>query len=160
MHPFGQTVWLWRRARGLTQAALARCARIPRPNLSAIERGRREVSVRTARALALALDVTPGVLVDGMVPGAKRSMMTLSRATLERIADAAVLNRPARGARECQLADDLRRVLAPRILASRRRVARVHGSQRAAEEAWARLEAFCGPALVQSLVQRGADRLG
>jgi transcriptional regulator with XRE-family HTH domain len=61
--PFGETVLAWRLARGMTQAALARAACIPRPNLSAIERGDREVTLKTLRALALALEVRPGVLV-------------------------------------------------------------------------------------------------
>lgn len=69
MLPFGETVLAWRLARGLTQAALANLARVSRPNLSAIERGQREVTLGTLRALAVALDVRPGVLVDGVSPG-------------------------------------------------------------------------------------------
>ncbi|HMF41326.1 MAG TPA: helix-turn-helix transcriptional regulator, partial [Polyangia bacterium] len=70
MQPFGETVLAWRLARGMTQAELGRAARIPRPNLSAIERGDREVTLKTLRALALALDVRPGVLADGIPPEA------------------------------------------------------------------------------------------
>ena len=66
--PFGQAVMLWRRQGGLTQQALARRAGIPQPNLSAIERGGRAVSLTTIRALAAALGVRPGMLVDGMPP--------------------------------------------------------------------------------------------
>lgn len=65
MIPFGQAVLLWRLHRGLTQQTLAVKARVPRSNLSAIERGKREVSLRTLRSLALALEVRPGVLADG-----------------------------------------------------------------------------------------------
>ena len=68
MAPFGETVLLWRLQRGLTQKELARRAGVPRPNLSAIERGQLEVSLKTVRALALALGVRPGVLVDGIAP--------------------------------------------------------------------------------------------
>jgi transcriptional regulator with XRE-family HTH domain len=50
---------------GLTQAALARRARIPRPVLSAYENGRRQPSVailsRLARAVGLRLELTPTI---------------------------------------------------------------------------------------------------
>ena len=86
MRPFGETVLAWRLTRGMTQAQLARAAKLPRPNLSAIERGDREVTLRTLRALALALDVRPGALVDGETPGAGPP---LTRTQMERIANAA-----------------------------------------------------------------------
>ena len=158
MPPLGQTVWLWRRHRGLTQAALAARSGIPRPNLSAIERDRREVSVRTVRALAAALALRPGLLVDGLPPD-QEVRPPLSRATMERIADAVAFTRSVRGARERQLARDLRRILANRMLALHRGTPRVRVSRLASTEAWVRLEALCGPAVVQSLVQRVVDRL-
>jgi transcriptional regulator with XRE-family HTH domain len=87
MQPLGPTVMAWRLARGMTQSQLARAAHIPRPNLSAIERGERDVTLRTLRALALALDVRPGVLADGESP--HRDTPSLSRAAMERVAKAA-----------------------------------------------------------------------
>jgi transcriptional regulator with XRE-family HTH domain len=45
MLPFGATVVAWRLARAMSQENLARAAGIPRPNLSAIERGEREVTL-------------------------------------------------------------------------------------------------------------------
>ena len=87
MVPFGETILLWRLARGMSQAELAQAAPMSRPNLSAIERGDREVTLRTLRRLALALDVRPGILVDGIVPAA--AGRPLGRRALERIASAA-----------------------------------------------------------------------
>jgi transcriptional regulator with XRE-family HTH domain len=113
MHPFGETVLAWRLARGMTQSELARTARIPRPNLSAIERGDREVTLKTLRALALALDVRPGVLADGMPPDA--GTRPLSRTRLERIARAAVRGTPPRDTREAVIANGLRNALSARI---------------------------------------------
>jgi transcriptional regulator with XRE-family HTH domain len=101
MAPFGETVLAWRVTRGLTQAELARRARVPRPNLSAIERGDREVTVRTLRSLALALDIRPGILVDGIMPGANAPPLT--RAALERIASAAVSGARLPDAREAKI---------------------------------------------------------
>ena len=85
--PFGETVLAWRLARGMSQAELASAARMSRPNLSAVERGDREVTLRTLRQLALALDVRPGVLADGIAP--TTSGRPLGRRALERIAGAA-----------------------------------------------------------------------
>ena len=88
MLPFGQTVRVWRVHRGMTQQQLAQAAHIPRPNLSAIEQGKREVSLSTLRALALALEVQPGVLVDGIPPSLSGGMSSpFSRKALEEIAD-------------------------------------------------------------------------
>src|SRR5262245_22609401 len=85
MLPFGQTVLLWRLHRGLTQGALAQAARIPRPNLSAMERGAREVSLRTIRALALALNIPAGILVDGVPPSLSAGQKPWTREELERV---------------------------------------------------------------------------
>ncbi len=52
-----QPVKVWREYRGLTQAALARAARITPAYLSQIETGVREGSVRVLTALARALQV-------------------------------------------------------------------------------------------------------
>ncbi len=87
MLPFGETVLVWRLTRGMSQEALARAASMSRPNLSAVERGDREVTLRTLRQLALALDVRPGILADGQPPPLLNE--PLGRAALERIAGAA-----------------------------------------------------------------------
>jgi transcriptional regulator with XRE-family HTH domain len=113
MVPFGETVLAWRLARGMSQAALAKASRIPRPNLSAVERGDREVTLKTLRALALALDVRPGVLADGIPPGSGGP--ALSRTRLERIARAAVGGVRPSDAREAGLADNLRRAMTERL---------------------------------------------
>ena len=85
MVPFGEAVLLWRLERGLTQQQLAKRAGVSRPNLSAIETGLRDASLRSVRALALALDVRPGLLVDGIAPGEEEAKRGRSRAAMERI---------------------------------------------------------------------------
>lgn len=116
MGPFGETVLAWRLVRQMTQAQLARAARVPRPNLSAIERGDREVTLKTLRALALALDVTPGTLVDGEMPGGRMPPMTRTR--LERISRAVVSGRLLADPRERTLVAQL-----ATVMSSRRRAA-------------------------------------
>ena len=56
-------VKVWRGYRGMTQAELAEKAGFDQADVSRIERGQREPTGRTLRALASALDVTVGDLV-------------------------------------------------------------------------------------------------
>lgn len=159
MLPFSQTVLLWRLERGLTQAELAQRARMARPNLSAIERGKREVSLGTLRALAVSLNVRPGVLADGLPPRASSKVpRRLSRESLERIADAVVYRTSVRDRDERVLAKLAGQIVKHRTAASRRRWARPHRGKRRAEMAWVRLESVYPPAVVRSLMQRILDR--
>ncbi|MEI8174310.1 MAG: helix-turn-helix domain-containing protein [Deltaproteobacteria bacterium] len=56
-------VKLWRMERNLTQQELAGRAGISKSYLSQIETGKRQGTVETLRAIALALDVPPDVLI-------------------------------------------------------------------------------------------------
>jgi transcriptional regulator with XRE-family HTH domain len=72
-----------RTARGLTQAALAEAAQLEEPTIRALEAARRGPSVETLVALAHALDVHAGVLLDDAPPAqgddeAARIVATLS----------------------------------------------------------------------------------
>jgi transcriptional regulator with XRE-family HTH domain len=150
MAPFGETVLAWRLARKMTQAQLAESAGLPRPNLSAIERGDREVTLRTVRALALALDIRPGVLVDGNLPDAGQKGLTRER--LERIAEASMSGATVGDPRDATLANHLRAVLpAPR--ARNRRHAR-----RAADRAYLMLRGAESPETLASLLDRARER--
>ena len=106
--PFVNTLILWRAERGLSQAELAHRAGIPRPNLSAIERGKRDLTLRTVLALSRALGVRPGVLVDGIPPRAREGKAPLTREIMERVAEAASRGGPVRNRREQALAEALR----------------------------------------------------
>jgi transcriptional regulator with XRE-family HTH domain len=109
----------------MTQAALAEASHIARPNLSAIERGDRDVTLRTLRALALALNVTPGTLADGVGP--HQGSPALDREAMERIADAAVTGGRLADLREARLASHLRSVTAMSRGAARKSRARNGG---------------------------------
>jgi transcriptional regulator with XRE-family HTH domain len=154
MLPFGPTVVAWRLARGMSQESLARAAGVPRPNLSAIERGDREVTLKTLRALAAALEVRPGVLVDGEPPHAAAPRLT--RAALERISRAATRGTPTRTADEAALAAQLREVT------SIRRTPVVGRSQRPGprlsvpNRAYFRLRSRLDPDTLASLLERVA----
>ena len=159
MRPFNQTLLLWRRHRGLTQDALARRAGIARPNLSTIEQGRREVTLTTLRALAAALDVRPGVLADGVVPGVTEGpSKPLSRRRLERIADGVWRRTALSDPEERAVAAALTRIVGPLLAATRRRRGGVPRQPREARLAWLWLHAAYPPEVVRSLVQRVGER--
>jgi transcriptional regulator with XRE-family HTH domain len=156
---FGQAVRIWRAHRGLSQAQLARAAGLSRPNLSAIERGRREVTLGTLRALAVALEVAPGILADGTPPQLPGDPAALSRQALERIADGVARGRPVRSELERTLVELLRH-----LTKARRRLAFGSGGlprvgSRAEATSWLRLKAACPPAVLRTLLERIDDRL-
>lgn len=157
--PFSETVLAWRLARGLTQAALAKKSGVSRPNLSAIERGDREVTLKTLRALAAALDVRPGILADGQPPA--RGAGSLGREALERIAgSAAGAVRRLSDDREAALAAGLRSAMSSRIAAATSTVSRKrlkHGrSGRAADRAYFFLRTTESAAVLRSMIERTA----
>lgn len=152
MLPLSRAIYLWRSERGLTQDELARKAGVSRPNLSGMEQGKREVSLRTLRLLASALGIAPGLLVDGVSPLSLRISGRFSRDSLERIADAATGRVGAKG-EEKELAGLLKTVMSERLSGKKRRA----GKRRLAA-AWLQLRSACPPEVFRSLIQRIEDR--
>jgi transcriptional regulator with XRE-family HTH domain len=64
----GRRIRTARTARDLTQAALAEAAAVEEPTIRALEAGRRGPSIETLIAVAKALDVHAGVLLDDAPP--------------------------------------------------------------------------------------------
>lgn len=158
MVPFGEALWLWRVEKGLTQEELASAAGISRPNLSAMEQGKREVTLKTLRALAAALGIRPGVLADGLAPVLEKSATPLSREAMERIADGVTRGAPVRTEQERSLVNLLREMVRHRLSAARSREI-LHRGKRAMDAAWLSLNASYPPQVVRSLLQRLEDRL-
>jgi transcriptional regulator with XRE-family HTH domain len=157
--PFGQTLLLWREYKGMTQGQLAEKAGVSRPNLSAVERGKAEVSLRTLRAIAYALGVHPGVLVDGQPPEWQARAERLDRSALERIAAAVVAGDQPQDLSEADTVEELRLLTHGRMQASGRESARIGvPSVRAVARAWLRLESRLHPDDVRSLLQRIGDK--
>ncbi len=173
---------LWRQQAGLTQQALAKRAGIPQPNLSAIEWGKRDVSLGTMRALAATLGVRPGILADGVPPaltgrgpvgarhplaskegassaaGHRQGSPVLSRQTIERIADAVAFDQPVTEPNEHVTVDALRELLGHRTLALRRQWSRPRTARRQALAAWIRLKSLYGRSAIQTLADRVLER--
>lgn len=152
--PFAQNLLLWRLARGLSQAQVARKARIPQPNLSDLERGKRDVSLRTLRALAMALDIQPGMLADGVPPPRMAAATSTSRSVLERIA-AAVVNPAVKVSQaETEVVRLLRPLVRQRLCKTKNRRFIGPIGQRRTRLAWLELRARCPKPMIESLIQR------
>lgn len=156
MIPFAETVLLWRLERGLTQNELAKKAGIPRPNLSAIERGKREVSLRTIYKLARALDLNPGALVDGLPPGKTNFEQNLTREAMERIAKAVVLGINLPNPNERKLAEQLTHLTKARLAAVKTRKADKSKRlpDRKTDIVWLTLVSRYSPGIIKSMVTR------
>ena len=157
MEPFGQTVLLWRLERGLKQKELAYQAGLSRPNLSAIERGKREVNLQTLRRLALALEIRPGILADGIAPSPSGIPQGLTRQTLDRIADAVIYGKALKNSWEQKLASRLKLLVQSKNLAAGIQI-RPKGSKRLLALASLELSSNYSPKAIQALLRRIADR--
>jgi hypothetical protein len=114
-----------------------------------MERGRREVTLGTLRALAAALGIRPGVLADGIGP---EESPPLSREALERIAAAAAGGRGLLDPEERRIAEGLRVALAPRL-----GIARIQA--RRTDRAWLGLKASLPQEVIDSLVRRASEKI-
>lgn len=65
--PLGEAVRQFRKARGLTQEDLSGLTELHRNHIGGIERGERNITIKTALALSRALDVPPAELFAGYI---------------------------------------------------------------------------------------------
>ncbi|MCM8794835.1 MAG: helix-turn-helix transcriptional regulator [Candidatus Omnitrophica bacterium] len=154
MTPFADTLYLWRVERGLTQAALAEAAGIPRPNLSSLERGVIEPTLRTIRQLADALQVQPGFLVDGVTPG-QEERVALNRDRMERIADSIAKQQPLGDPFEKRVA----RLLAAQLAHLIPSTANSRGRAREIRTTWLLLRTLLSPEELNTLVSRVEEKM-
>ena len=73
----GERIALLRRARGLSQAELARRLQISASAMGMYEQGRREPAVQTLVALARELEVTTDFLLTGCAPSGQEDMLPI-----------------------------------------------------------------------------------
>ena len=99
----GQTIYIWRSYKKMTQEDLAKKSGVSRPNLSAIEQGARDLTVKTLRRIASALGVKPGILVDDVLPEFTLRK-TWDRESLDRVARRAIGERTQLSAPEKKIA--------------------------------------------------------
>jgi transcriptional regulator with XRE-family HTH domain len=143
MLPISRAVYLWRIKQGLSQQELAARAGLPRPNLSYIEQGARDVTLSTLRRLAEALGIRPGVLAEGIPPESYQSQVW-SRENLDRLAHYFVGQKVRLNAREQKAA----KLLQPLFNKAARRGAR------RADQSFLIAKCLFDPAAFKNLVTR------
>ncbi|PIQ82381.1 MAG: hypothetical protein COV76_03975 [Candidatus Omnitrophica bacterium CG11_big_fil_rev_8_21_14_0_20_64_10] len=117
MYATSELIYLWRLKRGLTQAELARKTGVPQPNLSHIEQGGGDVTLRTLRKLAGGLDLQISELIEGPGPGYRGPRRPLTRRDYIQIAEAAFSGKQPRQSFHRYMGERFRRIvpgLAPR----------------------------------------------
>ena len=154
MITFGENILLWRLHRSLSQEQLAALSNIPRPNLSDIEKGKRDVTLSTIRYLAHALGVLPGILVNGEPPEYKKFKGDLSREFMEKIASSVARGKPPENQEERKLYQLLRGVLSSSLKCAQTTQKRLLLPTRKANQAWLQLRALYPPETVNSLIIR------
>ncbi|HDH04580.1 MAG TPA: XRE family transcriptional regulator [Nitrospirae bacterium] len=158
MIAFGENILLWRLHRSLSQERLAALSNIPRPNLSNIEKGKRDVTLSTIRSLANALGALPGTLVNGEPPEHKKHAGDLSREFMERIAGSVARGKPPGDREEHRLYQLLREVLRCSLKCAREPRRRLPLPAGKCGLAWLRLRALYPPEIVNSLIARTRER--
>lgn len=156
MLSIGRAVYLWRAERKLTQEQLARATGISRPNLSDLERGKRELSLASLRSLASALQITPGILADGIPPLAVQGPLEFSRQELDRIADAVFKKRKIGGWQGEVV--ELLKVLSSSRISAATQTPPVRSGKRRVNAAWLHFKALFPKDAAQALIQRMEDR--
>lgn len=161
MITFGENIYLWRFFKGFTQQELAKKTGIPRPNLSAIESGKREVSLGTLRALALAFGVTAGMLADGIAPPSFKKR-EISRESLEGIVKMALVGKKKLSVLpQKNISRILAGVTTNRVNAAKGRYSNTLGRRsRDYDAGWLLLEASLGRETVNNLLSRLDKHLG
>jgi len=157
MLSFGDTILLWRLHRSLSQERLAALSRLPRPNLSDIEKGKQDVTLPTIRSLANALGVSPGTLVNGEPPKPEQWKEDLTRESMERIANSVARGTYIKNSAESHISILLKEVLHCSLQAVRTRKRHLPLPGRKADRAWLLLRAMYPADIINSLIMRSLE---
>ncbi len=107
----GQTIYLKRLEKNLTQIELVQKTGIPQPNLSNIEKGKQDLTVSTFLKICHALEVRPAELLDDLFDKTSRKPIIFSRPVIEKIAKAVVHEEKGLSERQREIADLLKLIL-------------------------------------------------
>lgn len=152
MVDLGNALYCWRTTRGVTQQALARASGLPRPTISALERGALDPTLRTIRRVAAGLRVPPGWLVDGRLPPGPDAWMP-TRASVERVV-ASLIGRSVRLRPVERRVIDVLAPLVPSWVTQRAGRAPRQGGVRRMRAAWVVAREQLGPAALAALAAR------
>lgn len=145
MEPLATNLLALRHARGLPQRVVARRALVTQANLSAIEAGRRDLTVGTLLRIARALEARPTELLEPL----RRRRASLGRFVADATARAAITGRRDLRPELNDLAAGLAWFNRPVLLA-----ASAPGVRRASRRAWNRCRYRWEPVLLEQLAAR------
>ena len=148
MQPLGHTIYQWRLERKLTQNQLAELCGVSRPNLSAIEQGARDVTLKTLKRLASGLGITAGTLADGRGPDELHEKPKWGRFELDRIGRLAAGQRLLASSKEKESARELSSVMNSKIRGAQTR------NIRRENETISSLKTKLGSELFEHLIKR------
>ena len=154
MITFGDNILLWRLHRSLSQERLAALADLPRPNLSDIEKGKRDVTLSTIRSLANALKVSPGTLVNAEPPKPEQWKKDLTRESMERIANSVARGTYPGDSGERHIAALLKEVLHCSLQSVQTLKRHLPLPGRKSDRAWLLLRALYPAEILNSLIMR------
>jgi transcriptional regulator with XRE-family HTH domain len=154
MLPMGYQIYQKRLSRKMTQADLARQAGIPQPNLSDIEKGKRDLTVSTLRRIAYGLRME---MIDFFRPESKHPQkqfqLPWTRSRLERIAFAIAKGEPKSrlSVEERELVQAFRAII-PEIRKGRLSVKKINDS-------WLKLKYELNSSTINQIMNRVRDSL-
>jgi transcriptional regulator with XRE-family HTH domain len=154
MATFGDNILLWRLHRSLSQERLAALSNLPRPNLSDIEKGKRDITLSTIRLLANALEVSPGTLVDAEPPKPEHWKENLTRESMEQIANSVARGTYPGDSAERHIATLIREVLQCSLQAVQPGKKQLPVPSRKSDRAWLLLRALYPAETLNSLIMR------
>jgi len=157
MITFGENILLWRLYKSLSQEQLAALSGLPRPNISDIENGKRDVTLSTIRLLASALGVSPGRLVNGEPPKPRNRRGSFSRESMERIARSVAEGKPPRNPTERQIYSLLKEVLHCSLQCAGTRRKHLPMPTRRGDRAWFLLRVLYSAEIINSFIMRSLE---
>ncbi len=159
MLSLGHTIYLWRLKRKFTQFELSIRTKISRPNLSVIEEGNRDLTVSTLKRIAQALNVNPGILIDGVAPEHQRKR-TFSRESLDQIARWVVTQKGKLSPEEIRIGELTRSLLKRKLSLDSAISNRLPRTARKEERALLALKALLDSTHIENLLSRIDKLLG
>ena len=152
MFGIGQSLYLKRLEKGMTQMELVRKTGIPQPNLSRIEKGKQDLTVSTLLKMCSALEVHPGKLFGREAKPVRRRETLFSRSFVERLARAVVHGKRGLSPRARRIARWLQDVLPQSV--------KTQPKQKSLHQAWMALKGELRDEEIKILFERIEDERG
>lgn len=152
MFGIGQSLYLKRLEKGMTQMELVQRTGIPQPNVSKIERGKQDLTVSTLLKICSALETHPSKLFAREVKPLPKRKTLFNRSFVEKIAKAVVHGKAGLSSRGRKIARWVRKVLPQSVKA--------RAKQKDLHQAWMALKHELCDEEIKILFERIEDEKG